>query len=267
MKKTVFEFTNYKDFIRHQIDQNQVFRGYRTLLARAAGCQRTFLSQVLNSHVELTPEHAVAMATFWKLGENESAFFLELLNLSRAGTPLLRKVIETRLEQLRRDHEKLSSRLREPRISVKEHEMLYYSSWVWAALHVVVSIPEFQTAPRAAERLKLPLTLVEEGLVSLENMGLVASQGTRWRATAKSLHLPEDSPSLWMHHRNWRDIALREAQKSAEAIHYTSIHALSENDVRRLEELLRNFIVESRKIVEPSREEKMICLCCDLFPL
>jgi len=62
----VFNHLDYKDFLKIQIEENHEAYGYKSRLAKAANCQKSFLSQVLNSHIHLTPEHAVGLCQFWK---------------------------------------------------------------------------------------------------------------------------------------------------------------------------------------------------------
>ncbi|MFX6794117.1 hypothetical protein ABTH15_20060, partial [Acinetobacter baumannii] len=76
---------DYKQFLLLQVAAHAGEYGYKSKLAVAAGCQKSFFSQVLNAHVHRTPEHALGLARFWKLNRLERDYFLELVNHARAG--------------------------------------------------------------------------------------------------------------------------------------------------------------------------------------
>ncbi len=107
----VFTFDDYKKYLRHQVAHNRDIRGYQTNLAEAAGCQRAFISQVLTSHINLTPDHAAALCSFWRFSDDESDFFMDLVALGRAGTEKLRGNLNRRLSKIKKQRENISHRL------------------------------------------------------------------------------------------------------------------------------------------------------------
>ena len=73
---TIYEFEDYRQFIRHQLEANKQQRGYQSVLAKAAGCQPSFFSQAVRGQVQLTPDHAVGLADFWQLDSHQTDYFL-----------------------------------------------------------------------------------------------------------------------------------------------------------------------------------------------
>lgn len=263
----VFNFDDYRAYIRHRIGENAAVRGYQGKLAEAAGCKPAYLSQVLNSHVQLTPDHAAGLCSFWRFDEEESEYFLALVNHSRAATARLRDLLGTRMTELRKKHENISNRVRVTDSIPPEGMQSYYGSWYMAAVHLIVSIPSFRTVDAIAERLGLAPGLVHDTLVTLEKLGLVRRAGEQWNITGRWLHLPRESPLCAVNNQNWRQRALLSEQerRDGEALHYTSVHTLSRRDVARLKEMVLDFIQSTRKVIEPSPEEDLICLCLDFF--
>jgi uncharacterized protein (TIGR02147 family) len=94
----IYEATNYKDFLGTKILAYRMVKGYKSKLAKAAGFSPSFLSQVIHGHVELTPEHALRLAQFWELNENETDYFMLLVDHSRAGSIILRNRISQKME-------------------------------------------------------------------------------------------------------------------------------------------------------------------------
>jgi uncharacterized protein (TIGR02147 family) len=262
----LFQFTDYKECLRALIDEKGE-RGYQSLLAEKAGCQRAFLSQVLNSHVHLTLDHAASLCKFWQFSELETDFFMELVNLDRAGSEALRSLARRRLKELRRQESSLKRKFNRTSTSNEEVHTRYYSNWQWAAVHVVTSIPGFQTSEAVAKRLGLPRSTVDMILLGLHEMGIVSksSQGL-WRPQRSDLFLERDSVMNFTNHWNWRQKALEDIQNvNEDSIHYTALHALSERDVEKFKALLLDFIETTRALVTPSPEEDFIAFTCDFF--
>src|SRR5262249_10035965 len=131
----VLDFDDYRAFLKAVIAENTEVKAYRTKLATAAGCQRSYFSQVLNSHVEFTPDHVAGICEFLGLSPSETEYLLILLQLSRASTQRLKKILRGQLDKIRGEEDNLKVRFRTPKLSASEHEMLYFSSWTWSAIH------------------------------------------------------------------------------------------------------------------------------------
>jgi uncharacterized protein (TIGR02147 family) len=255
---SIFEFNDYKAFISHHIASNAQIRGYKTVLAQAAGCQKAFFSHVHRSHVHLTPDHAAGLANYW--------YFLVLVDLARAGTERLKNHLQERALKIKKQHGKLEERLKTS--AVQEHiiQTYYYSSWYWSALHMLASIPQFQTPEKMADRLGLDPRLVLETLKELEKMGLLKKQKDRWVITDKSFHLPKSSPLNEVNHGNWRQRALVDVQKRTdESFHYTSVFSMSKSDAKKIRQLVAELVIDTRKLIEPSEEEELFCFNADFF--
>ncbi|MBI3558478.1 MAG: DUF4423 domain-containing protein [Deltaproteobacteria bacterium] len=263
---SLFHTTDYKEVLRKKIEENPGERAYKSSLAAAAGCQLSFLSQVLHAEVQLTPDHAMGLAVHWGLNEDEREYFMGLVQHSRAGSKLLKSALEKKLDAIRARQENLSQRYKKPSLSPGERETLYYSAWHWSAIHILITIPRFQSASAIAERLSLPQSVVEQALITLESMGLALKRGKHWVASQADIHLPKESLLNSIHHANWRNRAISDSQtRSKESIHYTAIHSLSRADFEQVKGLILNLIDSTRKIVGPSKEEELISVCLDCF--
>jgi uncharacterized protein (TIGR02147 family) len=265
----VFDYTDYRLFLRAQIEAHNETRGYQSRLAEAAGCKRSFLSQVLHSNVSLTPDQAAGLSQFWNLSEDETDWFMELVALARAGSPQMRRLCTRRLDTIKMRRANLSERLKPSRLHSAQSQAEYYSSWYWSAIHMMTCIPAYTTPTKISERLQLRLSLVEETLAALEKMGLVKSKnGRSWHSVELDLHVPKASKLNMSNHTNWRQQAIAKIQLGDdEALHYTAVHALSADAIEKIKAKLILMIQESREIVKPSSEEELVCLSCDLFKI
>jgi hypothetical protein len=81
----VYSHHDYRELIRDWL-KNESARGGQRLLAEAAGCLPSYLSQVLNATAELTPDQAYCMTSVMGVDHQASEFFLLLVQRSRAAS-------------------------------------------------------------------------------------------------------------------------------------------------------------------------------------
>lgn len=263
----LFEADDYKNLIRNFLHENRPQRGLQARLARAAGCQPSFLSQALNSHVQLTLDHAAGLAQFWNLEPEEEEFFYTLCEHSRASTPRLKSFYEKKIKKMRKNQNLLSARLKQEDISESQKHHIYYSAWHYSALHVLVSIPHYQNVGNICERFpELSPLRVKQTLETLAKIGLVKFSNNKWRVTKSHIHLASDSPMIAVHHSHWRQRAITNSVKAQENdLHYSVVQAMSRSDAHKLKALVVECIEKNKKLVAPSQEEEMYCFNLDLF--
>lgn len=262
----LFRFDSYKDFLRAKVKAEKESWGLLTKLAKAAGCQRPYLSRVLHGEAHLTAAQAFGLARHWRFSEDETEYFLGLLEAEKAGSRAYRDHWLEKNRRLKEQRENLSRVVHRRAAASDEKDLAYYSAWHWTAIHILVSIPEFQTERAIAERLALPPALVAETLQALESWGAVRREGGRWLFRAREQHVSRDSPLAAFHHANWRARAAASAQlRRPEAVHFTVVQSLSRADFEKVRELVLQLIKDTAAIAGPSKEEKLMCLACDFF--
>lgn len=266
MNISVFNFDNYRSFLKASVKAEKNSWGLWAKLAKAAQCQPTYLTQSMRGKANLTADHLLGISLYLKLSTEETDFFLLLLELERAGSQQLKKYLLEKIKKIRAERDDLSKRLALPRLEIGEKETLYYSAWYWSALHVMVSIPEYQTAEAMARRLQLPVGLVEEALHHLSRFNIIKREGRNWKLGTADIHIPKTSPLIGVHHNNWRQRAvLSSTLPQNPGVHYTAVYSLSEADFKHLKEKLNEFVEYTRKVVRPSKEEALVTFACDLF--
>lgn len=266
MTKNIYVLDSYNKIIKWKMEQNLEQWGLLSAMAEAAHCQKSHMSRVLSHKVDLTLEQARGLCTFFKLDENESEYFLTLVELARAGTPELRQRFEKRIKLMRVEQEDLSKRLKKSNLGAEEKELLFYSAWYWTAIHILATIPEYQTLKAMAKKLSLTEDFVLHCLKLLEGYGLVRKENDRWIHNSSSFHVSKKSPLVSLHHSNWRARAVLDAQNPLnENLHFTVVQSISRQDYENLKQLFLNTIDEYNKIASPSQEEELICFCLDFF--
>jgi uncharacterized protein (TIGR02147 family) len=262
----VFDYRDYKGFLKDNFPVTGAGRGKRAQLAQALRCQSAFVSQVLNGDVHFSFEHMVEIARFLQLPSEESAFLLLLAHHARAGSSALRELYQGQIEAVLKQREIVKNRMKLQEGLKEEQQAHYYKSWVPAALHIALSIPRLRTPEAIARRLRLPLNVVQETLSFLLDSGLAVQTENGYRIGATRIHLGTDSPLLPSHHTNWRMQAIQSfAKKSKSDLHYSGVVSLSHEDREKIREILLSALEKSEQILKDSPEEELFCLTMDFF--
>lgn len=264
--QNLFRYDDYKVFLNELTEAQGTSFGLKAKLADAAGCTRSFFSQVLKSHTHLTPEHAIKIADYLELKDYAKDYFYELVNFSRAGEPSLKNHIKSRLKNLKQQNEDFIQRFQASDLINTSQKAIYYSGWQYAAIHVILSIPQFRTPKAISDRLGLSQEYVYHILTELEDQGFIAIKNGTWEVLNYNIHLPRDSNYTEQNHLIWRMKAIENSKlKKPEDIHFTAVYSLSKLDVEKLRTKILEFIDDSRDLVASSAEEDMISITIDLF--
>ncbi|MGZ3775857.1 MAG: TIGR02147 family protein [Pseudobdellovibrionaceae bacterium] len=265
--KNLFQSTNYRSYVNDWLKHQTSTFGLLSKMAKALNCQNSHLTRVLKEEVHFTMDQAFNAAEFLHLTDNETNYFLKLVEHERSGDPKFRQRLKNEMERLQADHENLSKRLNDKIIQASpEFESLYYSSWIWSAVHVITDIPEFQTPDKIARRLNLNEKQVRMVLEKLESFGLVKNKNQRWIFVSGVIHLPKTSPMNSVQHGNWRTQAVLQSQNiEDEGLHYSIVQAISHKDLKKIRQLLFDTIQSYRSIANPSTPEELTCFTLDFF--
>src|ERR1700761_9610789 len=95
-----YAYRDYRKYLLDFVEQTDA-RGMKSHLASAAGCQRSFLSQVLSGAVNMTLEQALGMAKYIGLSASETDYFYSLVGLARASLPEAKTYYTEKMNSLR----------------------------------------------------------------------------------------------------------------------------------------------------------------------
>ena len=265
MVKEVFEFNDYRRYLIDTLDAEQG-RGKRSRLAEALNCQPAFVSRVLKGEADFSQEHAVVINSFFSHRDEEANYFMALLDYSRAGTKSLKDFHWKKLQDIKSKRQIVSER-----IGIKENlsdadQMTYYSAWYYAAVHILLMIPEMRSSQRLAERLKLPIPLIKDILEFLINVGLVVSDQNGISIGRTRIHLKSDSPMISKHHINWRLRAMQMLEnRDAENLNYSGPICISREVAAQMKEMILKFLTEAEPLIKGAKDEEVYCLDIDFF--
>lgn len=238
-------------------------------MARAAGCDRTYLSQVLGGKAQLTVDHALGLSDYFNFLDAEEDFFIRLVLLERAVSPKAKEKLKLKIETLASENltlsHSLATKASSPNKQMTEDQFnQYYSNPNYAAVHIATSVPNLSSVEKLASRLRLENKTVHDILDDLIKMGLVKQSKNGFRHSETNLHIPKGSPLTSLQHINWRNKATSH-MASKESVHYTSVFAISQKDFQTLKSQILEFIQAQRKDISASGAEDIFCFCCDFF--
>lgn len=261
--KTIWSFNSYKDFLNYQC---ALSRGAKTKIAAICECEKSYLSKVLNQEVHLTPDHGFKICEHFQFSSEEREYFMALLEYERASSLSYKNFLLKKIKSMAKVYE--ASLKKNERIEVNESssEILYNSNWMYCAVNILTSIPEYQSRSKIAERLNITSSLLDQILKNLELMKYIKKQNNSWQYLSGAAHLSDKSPLVHFHHANWRNRALIDAQDvEKDGLHYTNVQSISEELFESLRKQIHHFINQTAKQAEPSPPEELVCLNLDFF--
>lgn len=270
MKKQleIFEAADYKQYLQSKVGGPKEKKGVKSAMARALGCQPTYITHVLSGHANLSLEQAEALNHFFAHTSEEAQVFLLMVLRDRAGTHTLKAGFQEQIDRIVQSRLVLTKRLGQRNVLSEENRSIFYSAWYFLAVQIGLTIPELRTHEALAEYLGLSRTRVAEILQFLCDAGLARKSDARFEPTETQIRLGKDSHHIQKHHSNWRVKALESIEdEELHDLHYSGVVSLSAADVVRIKSLLLDQLNENLKIIRDSKEERLYALNLDFFNL
>lgn len=269
MDKNVFDFLDYKAYLRASIRAKpKGGRGVRVAMATTLGCPVSHISQVIGGNSQLSMEQAEGINEFLGHTPAEADFFLLLLQFARAGSVALRRRLRTQIDLILEKRLILKDRLGiDPKLSI-ENQTTFYSSWIYGAIHVMLSIEKFHDANSIARHLGISIKRTNEVLEFLTTVGLAEQlRPGHFKIGTSRIHLGNESPLISKFHTNWRMKAVEAFNRDdfRDNLHYSSAVTISEADFNRIKGAIIEFIEEIKSTVRDSKEEIPGCFAIDFF--
>lgn len=268
MDKSVFEYSSYKSYLGAKAGATGTRRGVKMAMAKAINCQPTYVSQVLHGKAHLSLEQAEILNGFFSHSRDEAFFFLLLVQKDRAGTRTLRDFFQEQIEDVLKKRLILTKRLGAKESLSEIHQSTYYSSWIYAALHIALTIPELRTRDALSDYFHLPVRKITESLDFLISTGLIKATKEGYEVTNSQIRLGNDSINILKHHTNWR-LQATEAldREQLTDMHYSGVVSLSRADVVKVKNIFLDAVKESQALIKDSKEEELCAVAIDFFSL
>lgn len=268
MTTPIYEYLDYKKYIADHVSELGEPWGYWGKLAKAISCQPAYLSRCLKDKTHLTTDQILALSRYWSLSSSETEYLVCLLEIAKAGVEENKIYFQKKIDYLRKENENLKKLVKRDSLELIQDQALYYSSWMWMALHFASSIEKYQNTISLSQKFNIPESQVIFILEKLKSLKLVIKKGDHWIFNSGEFHLEKSSPLISTHHQNWRNKAVADSQNpQSDGIHYSAVYTLSEKDFLKIKNEVLKWIELSNSIVVNSKEEEITCLNLDFFRL
>lgn len=265
---SIYQYDDYRDYLRLRLGGQKTRTGEKKRASQALGVHTTLISQVLSGQCGLSLEQADRMNRFLAHSEAQSEYFLNLVQRDRAGTKSLKGYYERHLSRLKEENLQIHQRLKIDDEISEKHQRQFYSSYLYSAIHVLVSIAKYNSVEKLAKGLRIPRETIADAISFLSSIGIVSIKGETLSPGTKHLHLSPESEELGRHHLNWRLRVIDSiGQKHPKDLHYSAAVSLSYEDVERIKESLLTNLKENSQIIVKSPEEIAYVYCFDFFKL
>jgi len=263
---SVLKFESYKDYLK--VALGELGSGSRARLAKHLRCHSSFVSQVLGGPQNFSLEQAVQIPAFFSMLPLEKDGFVLLVERERSGSRELRKYYSEKLSVLKAEANRIESRMSKQKRLSAENEAIYYSDWQFAAIHVLCSIPEFQSLETIAKRLGMKPEEAQRKVEFLIQAGFLENDDGQISRQRSRIHLPADSPFSLPGQVSWRLRTIDAIRSRVDRdLHYSLVLAVSQKDIEDIGEKILGFVESLEPIIEKSPEEDIVFLGLDYFRL
>lgn len=267
LMKSIFDFKDYKKFLHAYEESRKSFeRGFRSKLAEHLGCQNGYVTQVLSGEAHFSLEQGMRLANFLGLNANDRKYLLLLIEYARAGTKELRDYFLGEITGYREKFMNIKERVGKSRTLSETEQSVYYSSWHYLAIHMLVTLPGYDDPKSIAEALRLPDATVSQALIFLTQTGILREEQGKIKAGLTQIHLNRESPLIRQHHTNFRIAAIQSLTTERKSdVHYSTVSTLSKEDAEKLRAEMVKFVEKYLETIAPSKEETMFGFNLDFY--
>ena len=182
------------------------------------------------------------------------------------GSARLKSFFRQRMDQLVENHQRIYSKIENFERLDDLSKATFYSSWKFAVVHVLISVPHAQQLDFIKEKTRLSEKEILSIMDFLKKVGLIEKKAGRWVATKRRIHLSPEEALIGTHHKNFRSLTLNELEDSKRnSLHYSSAMALSREDILKVKQVLLETIAKTENILTPSPEEAVHIFCIDFY--
>lgn len=263
----LFEENDYKLVLNTLIrERRKIQRGISRQLSEHLGVHPTLVSQVLSGPKDFTPEQLMEVCEFLGFAGLETKYLFALLQKERAGTVKLKRYHQDAIDAIRSEAMKVEKRIQIEKKLKTEEQAVFYSNWLYSAVHLLTTLDEKMTFEKICKRLDLPAAKARQIVDFLVSIQLIVPEGSHYKAGVRSTHIDRSSPFLLQHHTNWRLKAIDRAENlSEEELMYTANFSVDAKDFNRLREELMLVIQKFMAVVKDSPAEEIAQFNIDLF--
>lgn len=267
---SVFESKDYKHFLNGALKSPQYGRGARTKLAQFLNVQSSYISLVLAGSLDFAPEHAIKLAQFFNLNEEELDFLLLLIQRDRAGEQQLKLHIQRKIDSVLQQRSEIKNQIKETdHAEIPTDELRkYYSKWYHTAIHMYLRTVQTIELENIAKKLKLNTKDVKESIDLLVGIGFIKLEKGKVIHLNRRFHAATDELSMRLNHHNWRHTAIQiYDQKSNDDLFYTSVMSIDASTFIKMKKMILDNIKSMEPAINDAKDQDVFTLNIDLYKI
>lgn len=263
--RSIFEFDDYKTWMKAKIHlKPQHGRGEISRIAECLNVHVTLVSQILRNDKDFTIEQAHTIAEYFGINDLETDYFMNLVQMNRAGTASLKEFFKRQQAELKAKSLHLKNRLNVDRNLTTEESARFYSSWLYSAIRVYCSIGEGKTKEEIAIQFQLKNKELNDAIDFLISTGLLKLKDQGYVVGPQRTHAAFGTPFLKSHLSNWRTKTLESIHSlTPEELMYSSCLSISKKDFAILRERFAEAVKAVNETVQSTEPEEMVVFNLD----
>ncbi len=271
MKSNLYKFNNTSSYLKHIAqNQNKPNRGMQSRLAEAAGCSKPHFSLVMKERAFLTPDQAYGVCQYLGLSKMEQKYFELILSHERASNKKYKDYLKQEIKKYKIKATKLIHKTENnnPTELSSEDLFLYYSDWIYSAVHIATSIPHYQSIKKLKSFFHLDSKKINEIIDYLNKIKLIKQDGDSVKISNNNMHLDKESKYYKIFSKQWSDkIHELQKNKNLDDFDYTGCFTCDEDAYEQIREEFDHLFEKIQKIVQKSSERKMAVIKINLSNL
>jgi uncharacterized protein (TIGR02147 family) len=270
MKKSIFEYDNYREFLRDTLEarkrSNPGF-SIRNFARRSGFKAHSYVVRILQGKKDLSSDGIARVAHALKLNREEAAFFGSLVKLNQAKTSSDRQIFALEI---------LSQRSYRKLHPLGESQYNYLSTWYYVVIRELVDLPEFEENYEWIARQVLPpitASQAKRAMDELIQVGLLERRPDGRLAQVTSLlSTPNEvtSSAVVQYHRSMLKLASEAIDRVARENRDITAQTIgiSKQTARKIKEMLQDFRKQTMELVSQEQGAEVIYqLNFQLFPV
>lgn len=264
---TIFNYTNYKGYVNDWLlSCPKKGHGQFRAMAQHLRLSTVMISQIFRGDKDISFEHAHELSKFLTLTENETRYFLLLVQFARAGTENLKNFIKNQIILSQQENENLKKVVSQDTELTEEQKAVFHSNWIYSAIRMHTSLIGTNSIEAIAQSLGLSIEVVTTAIDFLLKTNLIIKENNVLKMGPQRTYLEKLSPFINARQKAWRikSFELMDENRSQD-LFYTGPMAISSSMRSWLDKELRKLINEIFERAVKEEAEDLCCLNIDFF--
>lgn len=265
----IFEHKNPQKALQNCIfSQPKRGRGLIQTLSNHLRISQPQMSQLFRGSKKYTVENAVAIAQYFKWTNEETNYWIALVEWDRAADYITKKYFENKMNEAKNRAQQIADSFGVHYELDDKDKAEFYSSWIYSAVRLYCSLDNGKSKADVFKAFsELYYDEVNKALTFLIKTGLIKKTDDFFVLGESKTFVKRGSPFLKSHVTNWRLRAVdRINQITDDEIIFSAPLSISKKGLSLLRKDLQNLISSlSQNLESYGNAEEVVCLNIDLF--